>query len=258
MDGLDVRPMRPDDISAVVGLQRSCIPPPFPEDLLWTSEHLQAHLRVFPEGQLVAVSGEKKQIVGVASSLIVFWDDYEWDTAWRDFTDHGMFTNHNPATGKTLYGAEVMVHPAMQGKKIGRLLYRARRDLCRRLGLVRILAGARLVGYHRLADRLSPEEYVRKVVNGELFDKTLTFQLKRGFHVVTVVPDYLENDPFSLGYAAVIEWLNANVAESRHYECCDPRFLPEGETVLKPGLIKYWLRRRKHERRMAREGKPAV
>ncbi len=29
-----------------------------------------------------------------------------------------------------------------------------------------------------------------------------------GFHVLAVVPHYLKDDPASLGYAAVIEWLN--------------------------------------------------
>ncbi len=34
------------------------------------------------------------EVVGMAASLIVLWDDYSLDTNGRDFTDHGMFTNH--------------------------------------------------------------------------------------------------------------------------------------------------------------------
>lgn len=243
-----IRPTRPEDFDGIRRLSRLI----YPGEPPWSERELSSHLEVFPEGQFVAVESATGLVVGMAASLVIRWRDYDVDANWREITGNELFTNHDLENGRTLYGAEVMVHPAMQGKKIGRLLYRARKDLCQRLGLLRILAGARLVGYHRMADRITPEAYVQRVVNGELFDKTLTFQLKRGFHVVTVVPDYLENDPLSLGYAAVIEWLNPLVAEPRHYECCDPRYLPAGEAVLRPGLIRDAFRRRRDERRAAR------
>lgn len=129
-------------------------------------------------------------------------------------TDHGYFSNHDPENGRTLYGAEIMVDPDAQGKGAGSALYQARRDLAERLGLLRIRAGARLRDYHRFADSMSAEEYVRKVIHGELADRTLTFQLKRGFRVLAVVSDYLRNDPESLGYAAVIEWINERAASA--------------------------------------------
>ncbi|GEM_PF-1459647 len=43
----------------------------------------------------------------MAASLIVLWNDYDMKASWRDFTDHDMFTNHDPERGRTLYGAEV-------------------------------------------------------------------------------------------------------------------------------------------------------
>ncbi len=76
-----------------------------------------------------------QRVVGMAASLIVFWDDYDMKDSWRDFTDHGMFTNHDPVKGRTLYGAEVMVRPSMQGRGIGSKIYHARRELVRRLGV---------------------------------------------------------------------------------------------------------------------------
>jgi hypothetical protein len=48
-------------------------------------------------------------------------------------------------------------------------------------------------------------------VQGELSDPTLSFQLRRGFRVLATVSGYLRHDPESLGYAAVIEWLNPEV-----------------------------------------------
>src|SRR5690606_22809341 len=131
------------------------------------------------------------------ASLIVLWDDYELGDSWRDFTDGGWFTNHDPEHGRTLYGAEVMVDPRFQGHGVGTALYAAREALVRKLGLLRIRAGARLPGYHRFADRMSAHDYVKAVERGELRDPTLSFQLGRGFTVIGVISGYLRHDPDS-------------------------------------------------------------
>lgn len=208
---VQVRQRRLQDTPGVIGICRSI----YPEAPTWTPEQLASHLAVFPEGQLVAEAGD--QIVGMAASLIVLWDDYEMDSNWREFTDHGTFRNHDPEHGRTLYGAEIMVHPTWQGRGVGKELYRGRRELVERLGLLRIRAGARLAGYYRYADTLSPEEYTRRVVHGELSDPTLSFQLARDFVVIGVARHYLRHDPQSMGHAAVIEWLNPAVAKPEDY-----------------------------------------
>jgi GNAT superfamily N-acetyltransferase len=218
-----VRNTRPEDFAAITGLCNEVYPfaPP------WTSVQLESHLQVFPEGQFVAVDLTTQRVVGMAASLIVWWDDYDAHTSWRDFTDRGLFTNHDPVNGRTLYGAEIMVRPSRQGAGIGKKIYKARRELVERLGLLRIRAGARLRGYHRHTKRMSAEEYVIRVVRGELRDATLSFQLKQGFHVLAVVSGYLQHDPESLGYAAVIEWLNPRVATPADSAGRDPRFQPK-------------------------------
>jgi GNAT superfamily N-acetyltransferase len=216
-----VRNTAAEDFPGIIELTRLI----YPHSRPWSEAQLASHLRVFPEGQFVAVASGSGQLVGMAASLIVLWDDYGIEADWRDFTDAGMFTNHDPEKGRTLYGAEVMAHPGLRNRGIGRKLYEARRELVERRGLLRIRAGSRLRGYHRYAAELSPVEYVIKVVNGELGDPTLSFQLKRGFHVLAVVSDYLRDDPESLGHAAVIEWINAKVAKPEDYRGRDPRFL---------------------------------
>lgn len=197
-----VRPTREEDIPRLLEISRAI----YPTRAAWTEEELRSHLDVFPEGQLVAmVDG---QVRGMAASLIVLWDDYDIRGSWRQFTDNGRFTNHDPVDGRTLYGAGVMVDPRAQGRGIGRALYAARRDLTRTHGLSRIRAGARLSRFSRYADRMSAREYVDGALRGEIRDPVLRFQVSEGFRVLAVVADYLPQDPASLGYAAVIEWLN--------------------------------------------------
>lgn len=219
-DRVRVRRTRPEDFRDIVELCREV----YPESLPWGEDQLTSHLEVFPEGQLVAVDEERGRLLGMAASLVVLWDDYDLEDAWRDFTDHGYFTNHDPE-GRTLYGAEVMVRPDAQGFGVGSAIYDARRNLARNLGLRRIRAGARLRGYHRFADALSPREYVDRVVAGELRDPTLSFQLNRGFEVRGVVSGYLPRDPESRGWAAIIEWINPDVPAAPPPPCD-----PSGET----------------------------
>jgi hypothetical protein len=61
---------------------------------------------------------------------------------------------------------------------------------------------------------MSATEYAARVERGELRDATLSFQLKHGFRVIAVARGYLRDDPESLGYAAVIEWLNPEAPEN--------------------------------------------
>jgi len=215
-----IRNTQPEDFPGIIKRTEQV----YPENPPWKEWQLASHFKVFPEGQFVAVESGTNRVVGMAASLIVLWDDYGMDMNWRDFTDSGMFTNHDPEHGRTLYGAEVMVWPGLQGRGIGKKLYVARRELTERLGLLRIRAGARLRGYHHHKDRLSPEEYVLAVIAGKIGDPTLSFQLKQGFHVLAVVEDYLQHDPESLGHAAVIEWINEKVARPADYAHRDSKF----------------------------------
>lgn len=215
--------VRPTTASDFEGIRKLCLEV-YPESPPWNDELLQSHLDVFPRGQVVAVDPQTESVVGMAASLVIRWDDYDLDGTWREFTDGGRFTNHDPA-GRTLYGAEVMTDPRLRRRGIGRKLYAARRAIVEELGLLRIRAGARLRGYGAVADRMTPEEYVVDVVQGRLDGPTLSFQLSEGFEVIAVVSGYLRHDPESLGYAAVIEWLNPAMATPNDYSKRDPRFL---------------------------------
>ncbi len=214
-----VRNTRPEDFAGIERISRVV----YPHDAPWTPDYLQTHLDVFPEGQLVAVDAATGQVAGTAISLVIRWDDYDHLDDYDTFTDAGYLTNHDPA-GRTLYGAEVMVDPALRGRGIGSLLYAARRELVERLGLLRIRAGARLPGYHEHAAAMDVATYVEKVIAGELFDPTLSFQLRHDFEVLAVVPNYYSRDPKSRDYAALIEWINLKVARPEDYAGHSRRF----------------------------------
>jgi len=216
---ISVRNTRPEDIDQIIEICRRVYTASQP----WGHDQLLSHLSIFPQGQLVAVDDETGRVVGMASSLIVLWDDYAINDSWKDFTDSGLFTNHDPK-GRTLYGAEVMVDPLMQGRGIGKKIYAGRREIVHSLGLLRIRAGARLRGFVKFKDALTPAEYVLRVIDREIGDPTLTFQLKQGFRVLDVAHDYLHSDPESCGHAAIIEWINHKLAKRSDYRGRDPRF----------------------------------
>jgi ribosomal protein S18 acetylase RimI-like enzyme len=199
--GVLVRPMTPQDVPAVVDLQRRA----YPEKLAWTAEELTQHLAIFPEGQLVAVD-ETSKLLGSASSLIIDWDDYAESAKWSAITGRGTFQTHNPL-GKTLYGADMCVDPLTRRKGVGSFLYEARKKMIRERGLKRLLTGGRIPGYSQVDGKMAPQGYVAEVVKGTRKDPTLSFQLANGLVVLDVVPEYLE-DSESRGFATLLEWLN--------------------------------------------------
>ncbi len=99
------------------------------------------------------------------------------------------------------------VHPDYRRRGIGRRLYESRKEIVRAFGLKGVVAGGMLVGYHRHCGAMAAEEYLAKVVAGELVDPTVTFQLRCGFKVKGVIPNYIEDDSCK-GFAALILWEN--------------------------------------------------
>lgn len=189
----------------------------YPFSKPWNLDQLESHRAYFPDGQLIVIERKTNRVIGMAFSLIIRWDDYLTQDNWKDLTASGYFTNHDPKKGKTLYGAEVMVDPDFRGKGIGKMLYEGRKKIVEKYSLKRIRAGSRLRDYGSYQKNLSPAEYVKKVTEKKLYDSTLSFQLNQGFKVIDVAANYLTHDPESLGYAAVIEWLNPKVATPKDF-----------------------------------------
>jgi ribosomal protein S18 acetylase RimI-like enzyme len=202
---LIIRNTRLDDIEKIVKLQQDSFPILARYDNIWHPDELKSHLQIFPLGQFVVVE-EDGEVVGSASTLIVTLNPEYAEHTWKGITSDGMFTDHNP-NGDSLYGADISTHPKFRHEGIGSMLYGARKELVLRLGLRRMISGGRLFNYQDYADKMSAFEYANKVINGELHDPVLSFELDNGFKFIKVLPEYLA-DIRSQNYASFIEWLN--------------------------------------------------
>lgn len=206
-----IRKIEQEDIVTLIALNKKAFPLMAEENVVWSERQLLNHLKVFPQGQLLVE--REGQILGAVASLIVASreDPYRPHT-YAGITDGGYFHNHDPK-GDTLYGADVYVDPDCQGQGIGRALYEARRRLCKKLNLRRILAGGRIASYDQYAEELSPEAYIQKVKDGEIKDKVLSFQMSEGFVVRGILRNYI-TDPMSRNLASLIEWRNPDYVET--------------------------------------------
>ena len=201
MNDIIISNTHPEHLAALAEHQRICYPTLAPYEWL-NEEHFASHLQLFPEGQHVALDGER--VVGQSSTFRCRSDQAFVPHTFYDIIAGGFFTNHDPQ-GEWLYGADTSVHPDYRGRKIASKLYRARKDLIRRLNLRGMVAGGMLPGYNRHKDAMSVEEYIERVTCDELIDPTLTPQLRNGFVVRGVLRDYIDDDAIT-SHAALIVW----------------------------------------------------
>jgi predicted amidohydrolase/GNAT superfamily N-acetyltransferase len=178
----------------------------YPDQRPYTSSMLRGHINSFPQGQFVAeYDGE---VVGYGAAFRIDGDEALKPHTWQEITGGGYAARHDPEGG-FLYGMEVFVHPRFRGFRVGQRLYDARKRLCKELRLRGIIFGGRLPTWHRRRRKYaSIEEYVEAVQNRKARDPVLSFQLRNGFEVVGILPDYLPSDRESLGHAVHLLWHN--------------------------------------------------
>ena len=94
--------------------------------------HYRKHLELFPDGQFVALDGDK--VVGATTTLRLHFDFDHINHTFADIIQGGWLTSHEP-DGDWLYGADVGVQPGYRGRGIATALYAARQEAVWRLGL---------------------------------------------------------------------------------------------------------------------------
>lgn len=191
-----------DLIPQLVELQIICYPT-LADSSRFKAPHFESHLRVFPEGQWVALDGSR--VVGMSAGFLCSFDFDHPHHTFDEIIDYGFFTRHD-AQGEHFYGADVSVHPDYRGRGIGRCLYNARKALVRQRGLRGIVTGAMIPGFAHCKATMDARTYVEHVVAGEIFDPTLSVQLRQGFQVRGLLPNYLP-DSATDGWSVLIEWV---------------------------------------------------
>src|ERR687890_751623 len=87
-----IRNTLPEDIPKIVHLQKESFPYLARYGNIWHPEELESHVRIFPQGQFVAVEPDGT-MVGSASSHIVTLNPEYAEHTWTEITGNGMFTN---------------------------------------------------------------------------------------------------------------------------------------------------------------------
>lgn len=193
----------PEYAEALEALQVICFPT-LGADELMRQEHFLSHCRIFPEGDFVVLDDE--QVVGLGSGFLTDFDFAAPNHTFREMIAGGYYTNHDP-NGAWYYGGDISVHPEYRGRGIGKWLYDARKALVRKRHLRGIVAGGVLPGYAAYKATLTIQDYVDKVVAGELSDPTLSFQLRQDFTVRGLLENYLEDEAAD-NWATLIVWDN--------------------------------------------------
>lgn len=184
----------PQHVQELEALQRIVFPT-LTDNELFTAEKYLNHLRLFPQGQFVAMAtiGGVQKCVGATSTYRANFDFDDYQHTFLEAIAHGWLSNHDPQ-GEWLYGVDVSVHPDFRRKGIGSRLYDARKALVKRLNLRGEVAGGMIPGYEHYKAKMTVETYIEKVVAGEILGKTLPMQLKNGFVVRGILYDHI-TDP---------------------------------------------------------------
>lgn len=204
-----ILPVDADYIDQLVVLQHQAYNVPLADrdhpEILRHEDYLN-HLNVFPEGQFMALDITTDTVVGSCSSMMI-----EFDAAkpllksWGATTSFGALSTHNPA-GNWLYGVDNVVQKAYRGKGVGGRLMQARFNLARKYNLCGMVAGSLPIDYGAAAeaDGVSIETYVADVIAGRRWDTNLSKQIKKGFEIHNIIPNYLMDAPRTRNYAVAI------------------------------------------------------
>ena len=194
-----VRHTQAGDAAALEALQVTVFPTLADGERLHAPQYL-SHLEVFPAGQFVVE--DAGAVVGMTTTMRVDLDLEHYYHRFAELFGDGRLEKHEPG-GAWLYGLDIGIHPACRGRGYARLLYRARQQLVRSLGLKGQLTAGMMNGYGAVADRLSGETYYREWLEGRREDPTLTPQRRLGFRPLALLPDYL-HDPGCGNYGVLL------------------------------------------------------
>jgi len=184
-------------------IELTCFPMANPAELLSEAD-IRAYAEVFPEGYFVAMVDGRP--VGMGAGIYLDFDFSSPQHTIMGITGEHQCGNHDP-DGEWYYGTDMTVLPEYRGLGIGKMLYDVRKAFVMEAGKRGIIAGGALPGYYGHKQEMTIQEYVEKVVAGQMADPTLTFQMSQGFEVRGLLENYIEDESDD-GWAALIVWEN--------------------------------------------------
>ena len=185
------------DAAGMEFVQATCFPTLHASELM-NRDHFSNHIKLFSEGQLVV---EKDgQIVGAASTLRCFFPEHEH--TFMESCDNLWITRAHKPDGDWMYGFDMGVLPEHRGLGLSKELYKARHQVCKALGLTAQIIAGMTIGYGKVKDTMTIEEYCERLGRNEFTDPTITPQIRAGFRWIKPMYNYI-NDPES-GNASIL------------------------------------------------------
>lgn len=193
--------------AALEVLELQAFPTVVPADLYNEAEFFELAID-FPEGSVIGFDGPgRTDPVAVGLGIRTEFDFDHPQHEMKSIIAGAPTASGDDPDGPWYYGTDIVVRPDYRRRGIGRELYDMRKQICVDLNLAGIVAGGVIPGYAEHKHAMSADEYVAKVVAGELYDRTLTFQVENGFEAPCALADYLR-DPEVDNYASLIVWHN--------------------------------------------------
>lgn len=197
-NGVVIMTTQPEHAAQLEELQKLVFPTLAKESLL-RKEHYINHIKIFQEGQFVAIKDGK--VIGMTTSIRYGLDVNDKHT-FNDVLDNGFLNTHQPG-GDWLYGMDIGTHPDYRGLGIAKFLYDARQETVLKLGLKGQYTYGMLSGYGEAKKSMNVKEYYQRLLDGRLKDPTVSRQIKNGFKPHSLMPDYV-NDPVCDGYCVLL------------------------------------------------------
>lgn len=199
-EGLVIQNTRPEHAEQLEELQKIVFP------TLSADEHIKAvhylrHIEVFSEGQFVVL--DKGRVIGMTTTMRTNFDFANYHHTFTETIAGGWLTNHNPE-GDWLYGLDMGILPAYRGMGLARILYRARHEMAKALGLKGQLTVGMMSGYGAVCHEISGEDYYQELIAGKRKDPTLTKQMKIGFEPIALMHEHV-NDPVCGNFGVLIK-----------------------------------------------------
>lgn len=202
--GLSYAHIRPEWAGELAALERASYPTANPDDL-YDESSLLLLARDFAEGCFATFDGELLVAMGLGVRTHFDLDNPQHTIG--DIVPHDNSSSGHAPDGEWYYGTGISTRPEYRRRGIGSELYVLRKQVCRDLNLRGIVAGAVIPGYADHKQDLSADDYIAEVRAGQLYDPTLSFQLRNGFEAPCALSNYIE-DPAVDDYAALIVWHN--------------------------------------------------